>query len=191
MAKIKPVIEETKGFIGVSPKGKAKWCKWQKPDQFGKYSVDLYIEDEEVRQEFINKLEELKEKAKKEVVAKGKKIMLDMPVYKEDDEGNIFFNFKRDAVKKDGTEIKIPIYNVYGKEDKEFNALIGNGSIIKVKYAANPYYIPATKMLGVSLKLLAIQVIDLVEYQEGGSAGFSNEAEDDFTTPTDEESVPF
>ena len=191
MAKIKPVIEETKGFIAVSPKGKAKWCKWKQPDQFGKYGVDLYVENEEARQEFIAKLEELKEKAKQEVLAKGKKIMLDMPVYKEDDEGNIFFKFTRDAKKRDGTEVKIPIYNVYGKEDKEFDSLIGNGSIIKVKYAANPYYIPATKMLGVSLKLLAIQVIELKEYTEGGgSEGFTNEADDDFTADT-KDSVPF
>jgi len=44
---------------------------------------------------------------------------------------------------------------------------IGNGSKIKVKMFVNPYYMPTTNQIGVSLGLEAIKVYELVEYSKG------------------------
>lgn len=48
---------------------------------------------------------------------------------------------------------------------------IGNGSKIKVKMFVNPYYMPTTNQIGVSLNLEAIKVYELVEYGKGGDTG--------------------
>ena len=49
---------------------------------------------------------------------------------------------------------------------------IGNGSKIKVKMYCNPYYMPTTNQIGMSLGLEAIKIYELVEY------GTSNGGED-------------
>ena len=48
---------------------------------------------------------------------------------------------------------------------------IGNGSKVKVKMFVNPYYMPTTNQIGVSLNLEAIKVYELVEYGKGGGGG--------------------
>ena len=53
---------------------------------------------------------------------------------------------------------------------------IGNGSKIKAKMFVNPYYMPSTNTIGVSLNLEAIKIYDLVEY---GGAGSGEDFDDD------------
>ena len=48
---------------------------------------------------------------------------------------------------------------------------IGNGSKVKVKMFVNPYYMPTTNQIGVSLGLEAIKVYELVEYGKGNAGG--------------------
>jgi len=48
---------------------------------------------------------------------------------------------------------------------------IGNGSKVKVKMFVNPYYMPTTNQIGVSLGLEAIKVYELVEYGTGNAGG--------------------
>ena len=48
---------------------------------------------------------------------------------------------------------------------------IGNGSKVKVKMFVNPYYMPTTNQIGVSLGLEAIKVYELVEYNTGSAGG--------------------
>ena len=48
---------------------------------------------------------------------------------------------------------------------------IGNGSKVKVKMFVNPYYMPTTNQIGVSLGLEAIKVYELVEYSTGSAGG--------------------
>lgn len=45
---------------------------------------------------------------------------------------------------------------------------LGNGSKIKAKMFVNPYYMPSTNTIGVSLNLSAIKLYELVEYGTGG-----------------------
>ena len=59
-------------------------------------------------------------------------------------------------------------------------ANIGRDSVIKVNFSVRPYYLPTTKTCGLSLRPVAIQVIELHEFTGGGSAesyGFSDEGE--------------
>lgn len=100
---------------------------------------------------------------------------------KGDDRGD-FINFKRRARKKDGTESKpIKIVDKYGKDWD--GALIGNGSIVNVKFAVNEWEFG--KKSGVRADILALQVWDLVEYAdkepfpvaEGGEEDWSGEDE--------------
>jgi hypothetical protein len=83
------------------------------------------------------------------------------------DTGNVTFNCKLKAVQvlRDGTKrVQKPF--VCDSKVKPINpdTLIGNGSKVIVKVQPNPYMMPATKTVGVSLKMLGVQVIDLVEY---------------------------
>lgn len=170
MAKFKPVIENTKGIWGKTPKGEAKWCKVLEPDMYGNYATDIYLSDEDTNK-FIKELEALRAEAKKEVEDKGKVVNMEADVFKVDQEGKKYFQFK---AKSEYTE-RIPIYNIKGVEVEDWDKLIGNGSIIKVSYLVSPYYMASTKTVGISFKLRAIQVIKLVEY---GGSEFSDESED-------------
>ena len=101
-----------------------------------------------------------------------------------DDTGNVEFKFKLKAKvqKRDGTYYeqqpavldskKVPMTN---------DILIGNGSRVKVAFEPIPYVMASTKKAGVSLRLKAVQVIDLVEY--GTSAASVFDEEDGFVAP--------
>lgn len=101
-----------------------------------------------------------------------------------DDTGLVEFKFKLKAKvqKRDGTYYeqqpavldskKVPISN---------QVLVGNGSRVKVAFEPIPYVMATTKKAGVSLRLKAVQVIDLVEY--GNSATSVFDEEDGFVAP--------
>ena len=101
-----------------------------------------------------------------------------------DDTGLVEFKFKLKAKvqKRDGTYYeqqpavldskKVPISN---------QVLVGNGSRVKVAFEPIPYVMASTKKAGVSLRLKAVQVIDLVEY--GNSAASVFDEEDGFVAP--------
>ena len=161
--------------FGVTPRGKAKWCKRDTPDDYGKFSVNLYLSDEDT-EAFKTMLEDMRKAGADLVDDNGKKISGLADVYKEDADGNVFFTFKVDASKVETG--KITIVDKFGKGDNDFNKKIGNDSVIKVKYMAKPYYMASTKQVGVSLRLMAIQVIELKEYSGGGS-DFSDESTSD------------
>jgi len=60
------------------------------------------------------------------------------------------------------------------------STLIGNGSVVKIAVEPFAYMMPATKTVGVTLRLKAVQVIDIVEY--GNNAASIFEEEDGFVT---------
>ena len=178
------VFEEVEPKFGFM-KGEAKWAHILKPSQYDKYSIDLYG-DEVI--EHIPVFEEMAQKAAEEIKQAGKKVALVADVYKENDEGVKYIQFKKAATGKEGPIPHPPIYDVYGNLVEDWDKLIGNGSIVKVKYVAKPYYMAATKTVGISYKLLALQVIKLVEYTEGGG-GFGDESGGGFGEES--EDVPF
>lgn len=101
--------------------------------------------------------------------------MADLPYTREqvDDEatGAIIFSFKMNATgKTKAGEVftrQPAIFDAAGQPAKGLR--IGGGSTIRVSYELNPFYVPANGA-GVSLRLYAVQVIELVEF--GGNAGY-------------------
>ena len=155
-------------------KGEAKWAKVLDIDDYGNYSISMYG-DQVV--ELKEELESMQESAAKEVEALGKKYDL-ADILKTDGDGKQFLGFKLPENDFEGKPNSITIYDAGGKEQSEWDSLIGNGSIVKIKYRVAPYYMGSTKKVGISFKFYALQVIDLVEYTQTDS-GFADETGDD------------
>jgi hypothetical protein len=129
--------------------------------------------------------EEAKKTAKN---PKAVKLCADKPYKVETDEegnetGNVIFNFKMTASgisKKTGK----PFTMAPKLFDAEAQVLpqdtrIGGGTLARISYEISPFA-QAAIGVGVSLRLSAVQVIELVEWGgDGTSYGFQNEAEDD------------
>ena len=161
-------------------KGTAKWAHVLKPNEFGNFGIDLYGEGIEA---LIPELEEMRDTAYDLVVAEGKKATK-ADVYKQDEDGNKYIQFKLSELDFEGKPNKIKVYDIHGKLVEDWDKLIGNGSTVKIKYRAKPYYMSSSKMVGISYRFYAVQVIDLVEYQ-GGDAGFGDESDSDAPFDTD------
>ena len=67
------------------------------------------------------------------------------------------------------------MYDAGGNKVVDWDKLVGNGSVVKVKYRVAPYYMSSTKMVGISYSFYAVQVINLVEFSQGDS-GFGGES---------------
>ena len=87
---------------------------------------------------------------------------------KGDDRGD-FIKIKRKVYKRDGTQRNAPVI-----KDSQNNSwdgsLIGNGSQVNAKFAT--YEWEYNKKKGIATDLIALQVVDLVEYG-GSSSDFS------------------
>ena len=177
-----------KGQRVTSPKGKALWCKIDKPDRTfnakGTYSVDLVLDpDEQTTQDFIEKLENLRDTALQQANAKvkGKKYSA-RPVYKEEydqdgeETGMIIFKFKLNNVddKKPG-QSKVKLVGPKASKGEIPMVTIGNGSIIRCVAFANPYAMASDRTIGISLILEKVQLIELVTF------GGDDELEDEDT----------
>lgn len=176
-----------------TPKGVAKYPYLDKPDtKFnpqGDYKVNLLLAKEESKKLMSLVDEQIDKKfleISKEV--KGKKIKkADPPYYMElDDEGNetgnVIFKLKQKAeiTSKTGQtiEIKVRLFDAQGKP--MLNTNVWGGSKIKASGSLMPYYSP-TLGVGVSMKLAACQVIELVT-KESNAESFGFEKEEGYTT---------
>lgn len=155
-----------------SPAGIAVYPKLEKPDtKFdanGVYSVDLDL-DKASAEELIVKLTKVADADyANECKAKGKKSLkrADMP-WKETEDGKIRFKFKLKAKGGSGEkqwDQKPALFDAKGNPVANIN--VGSGSTVKVAFDAAPYF---TAMVGhgISLRLRAVQVIELREYIAG------------------------
>lgn len=189
-----------------TPKGYAQYPYLLEPDtKFnpeGDYKVNLAMDDNESTKKLITKLDQILDNFYEEnedvakAQAKGRKVMK-ADIFEYDSEGRVVLKFKQKAVitKKDGSkfEVKIPQFDAKGKPMK---ANIGRDSVIKVNFSIKPYYMPTTKTVGLSLRPVAVQVIDLKEFANGGSAeaygfgeeeGYESNGEESTDTPWDDE----
>ena len=155
-----------------TPAGIAVYPKIEKPDtKFnadGVYSIDLDLSGAEA-QELIGKLTKVADDAyAAECKSKGKKQLKrsDMP-WKETEDGKTRFKFKLKA--KGGTgekqwDQKPALFDAKGNPVKDLN--VGSGSTVKVAFDVVPYF---TAMVGqgISLRLRAVQVIELRQYIAG------------------------
>lgn len=169
-----------------TPKGVAQYPYLNKPDtKFnpdGEYKCKLEISDPAEVAKLVAFLDEQVEKAvelaKKE--NPGKKIKVgDAPYEVNDETGKGVFSFKLKAKvtpkKGDPFEQRPAIFDAKGKPLQDVN--VGGGSKVKIAYEVVPFY---TSLVGasISLRMKAVQVIDLVEFSGGASAdsyGFGEE----------------
>lgn len=180
----------------VTPLGTAQYPWLTKPDtKFnpdGDYSVALTFRDDDGQFSTLinNELEKSVEKAKAENA--GKKIKTaDAPIT-ENDDGSITLKFKLKAkvTPKNGEpfEQRPALFDAKG-QPLGSDIKIGGGSKMKVSFEIVPFY---TSLVGagLSLRLKAVQLIDLVEYSGGdGSAyGFGKEDGYEAEASTAEES---
>lgn len=151
-----------------------------KYDADGQYHIQLIVAKEDAKdmiQRLSAMLDEFKAQTEKE---KNKKVGT-MDFFEETPEGDfVQFKFKQKRVlrRKDGStlEVKIPVFDSCGGAVSA-NSKMGTGSTVKICYSPLPYYNAVTKSVGLSLRLVAVQVLNLVSY-EGGDAkafGFSEE----------------
>ena len=104
---------------------------------------------------------------------------------KSDDRGD-FVTIKRNLLRKDGGTNDAPKV-VDADNSPMHNTLIGNGSLVNVKY--RPYAWSYSNRNGVSADLMAVQVVDLVEYMADGDfdaveGGYTSNEGSDIPFPT-------
>lgn len=127
------------------------------------------------------------ETAKQKEKNAGKKIVVkagDLP-YSENEDGTVELRFKL-KVKGENTKTKETWTNTVAVFDAKGKPLtagkIGSGTLAKVAFEFTPFYVAASKTAGVSLRLKAVQCIEIVEF--GGDAsqyGFGAEDDDSET----------
>lgn len=172
-----------------TPKGYAQYPYLLEPDtKFdadGVYRVSLAISDSESLRKLLSKLNAVLEEFVNndpEVAkarAKGKTIN-ESDFYEKDDEGRFVLKFKQKAKiqKKDGSkfEVKIPQFD---SKAQPMSANIGRDSVIKINFSVRPYYMPTTKTCGLSLRPVAVQVIELNEFGGRDAKAYGFDAEED------------
>lgn len=178
-----------------TPAGIAVYPKIEKPDtKFnadGVYTIDLDLDQQDAG-ELTTKLTQIADAAyAAECKAKGKKALKrsDMP-WKETEDGKIRFKFKLKA--KGGTgekqwDQKPAIFDAKGTPIKDVN--VGSGSTVKVAFEAVPYF---TAMVGhgISLRLRAVQILELHQYIAGDNFdAFGFKASDGFVKEQESVSV--
>jgi len=179
-----------------TPAGVAVYPKIEKPDtKFdvnGVYSIDLDLSGAEA-EELAAKLQKIADSAyAEECKSKGKKQLkrADMP-WKQTEDGKTRFKFKLKA--KAGTgekqwDQKPALFDAKGNPVKDLN--VGSGSTVKVAFDVAPYF---TAMVGhgISLRLRAVQVLELRQYIAGDNFdAFGFKATDGFVKEQ-EATVPF
>lgn len=171
-------------------KGSAMWVKVFEPDtKFnpdGVYSVDLLKPQLEATKlsDYLEGLvsERLEEEMKQNPKYKDK-LSTHLPFEEDTDQdgnptGDIKFKFKLDAVgkRRDGnTYTQKPLVVDSKLTPMNGDKMIGNDSIINVSFEPRTYFIPATKIVGVKLHLVGVQVLQLEEYGGGASSMFNVE----------------
>lgn len=180
-----------------TPKGTAKYPWLNTPDtKFnpdGEYKTSLVLPLEEadtIMQFLDEQLAKSIAQAKKD--NPGKKVKeADAPYSVNEETGELSINFKLKAKvtpqKGDPFEQKPAVFDAKGKPLQGVN--VGGGSTIKVSYEVYPFY---TAMIGagISLRLKAVQVLNLVEFSGGaGAQAYGFGEEDGFESESDD--APF
>lgn len=106
-----------------------------------------------------------------------------------DETGKLVANFKSAAKwedKKTGElkERKLAIFDASGKP---CSANIWGGSTLKVSFEIIPYYTPKDKVVGSSLRMKAVQVLELASGSGGNAASYGFAAEEGYVSQDTEE----
>lgn len=141
------------------------------------YEVSM-VADEESVQALSEIIDEVIAVATEEATSQGYKVDESgrsedlLKVFKGDLEGQQYFKAKKSSKSGD-----IKFYDENGEAMHGFKELIGNGTKAVVSLVVSPYYMPAKgrvpAIVSVSLKISAIQIVELVRYAGGGGASFA------------------
>ena len=157
----------------VTPKGTAMWSHLDKPeiykDKVVGYTITFVLSKADA-EDLQKELESILEEAKKNPTFKGR-VWSPAPLMgmKEDADGNIVFKFKKKTHYEDKQGVthplSVPVFDSVGNQ-MDPAIVIGNGSIIKVAFKPVPFN-NNRNINGLSLRLEAVQVLDLKEYGKG------------------------
>jgi hypothetical protein len=196
-----------KNQIYVSPSGKSGFSHIVKPNtRFkadGEFSIDLILEGQEA-EDFKAKLDDLAKTAIASMIdnekdAKKRKALQSYATYTpykqntdkegEDIAGEWVFKFKNAAKgkRRDQTTFEVTIPVVDAKKQPIPDVKLGRGSTVKVAFEFFPYAAAATKTVGISLRLKAVQVLDLKTFGPAGADAFGEE--EGYTTEVEEPAV--
>lgn len=184
----------------VTPKGTAVWPHLNTPDtKFvaeGEYHTKLRLSAEDA-QPLVKQLEAIRDAFLQEAVRKDPKVkqyrMADLYEEEVDDQGdltgNYVFKFKQKAViqTRSGSTLNMKVA-LFDSRKEPTDAQIGGGSELRIAGTAIGYAMPSTKMVGLSLRPNAVQVIQLSSSASGAADAFS--VEDGFVAETVKEEVP-
>lgn len=159
----------------------------------GQYHIQLDVPKTNA-EDMINKLTEILDSEYNNLCKEKGKKLNKIPFFDEIDDHTLQFKFKQNKVihRQDGqtNEVKIPLFDAKGKPIAK-KIKLGNGSTIKVSYTVAPYYNATNKGVGLSLRLVAIQVIELVEYSAGNAESYGFGEEEGYESKDEEDDPPF
>ncbi len=170
--------------IMVTPVGTANYCWISRPDTTfnpdGTYQTNLILDKENLEVKSLCKiLKQAYTDSQKPKKKKGK------APYWTNDAGDIEMKFAQKSVirTKAGEEFKKTVA-VLDSKNKPCKLNIGRGTTMKVAFEIAPYDYNGC---GITLRLKAVQVLELVEYDGGQEFGF--EEEDGGFESTDKEDI--
>lgn len=179
--------------IITTPKGKANYCWLNRPDTTfnpdGTYQTNLILDPKDKKTKALCKqIKEAYEEAKIEFKKKNKKKKYAALPYFKNEDGDIEIKFSQKAkIKTKSGDVFEKTVNIYDSKKNPCKANIGQGTIMKVAFEIISYYHPKNGT-GVTLRLKAVQIFELVEYtgsQDASDYGF--EEEDGFEADGDDD----
>lgn len=192
--KIQPVI---------TPVADAMWAKITEPatspyNSKAMYSMDLVFTPEEAKplmEQLTKQHDSFYDEIHSELNAAKQKSLVKTPIFKEqvDKDGNLTGNLvlktKQYGHNIKGELMRMPISDSTGKVMNGFDKLVGNGSKVRAKIYPKPYHMNSTNSVGISMRLNAVQIIELNEYSKADS-GFDN-VEGGYSAPEKTADNPF
>jgi hypothetical protein len=180
----------TKGTT--TPKGTFQYPKFFTPDtkfdEAGVYSGTLVLDltDEKVKgllKQLEDALKDAIETAKKDATKKGKKppkVCQDKPWTVDEEAGTLTLRAKKKATFKDKktdeiVNTKLAVFGPDNTPMKDPGYLLGSGSVGRMTVQISPFGVDKASPIGVgiSLRLLAVQILEAREYErDGASFGF-------------------
>lgn len=160
-----------------TPIGTAQWPRLNEPDtkfnKDGTYSVSLRLtkEDAEPIQEIIGKalsdhMESLKKDSPKKKFKASPLPIKDVMDQDDNPTGEVEIRFKMNAIGINGGDRWEQRPALFDSSGRPLTETVGGGSKIKVGAEIVPYF-TAMAGAGITLRLKAVQVIELIEYHKG------------------------
>lgn len=184
---------KTKSTRITSPKGSAVYPWLNEPDrrfdQTGVYSVSLRVKaDDKDVVTFVDMIKKIADEMYAQVIKETKKKAkkADLPIKdvidvdgNETGEIDIKFKLKSQGGQGEKTWVQRPA--LFDSKGKPMNDKVGGGSTIKVGCEAVPFFSP-TVGVGVTLRLKAVQILELQEFNGGASSASWFTSEQGFET---------